>query len=396
MKTLVGRRQLKGFAPLVCMLLAAVVVFSLSGCLSSGSGSEGDTTVVGEPGDVLPPYTPPEQTVCDPFNAGASARDRGLIGYLLYLTDDQPRYSSARDLLANGNPVQSILYFDKLHVPTRAFDLGFYTQEGVLVTNHNDEAIYEYFGIRLESQLALGESEEAGWYQLALLSDDGAIMSEKMEDGTLVDLVDNDGTHPTRLGCATQAIYMDHNTKRNIVVEYHQGPRYHIAMTAMWRKLPDGEDPNNPVMDSQCGRQGNSMYFDSTQVPSEPQPTFYELLARGWKVLNNENYYFPVQASNPCAEEDPLLITNFIISGMTRTSVTVSWTTSLAASSQAEVKNISTGDIITTVEDTTLKTNHSVTISGLSPSTLYSVKGISISASGQRVESDESAFRSPR
>ena len=398
MKTLVGRIQLKGFAPFFHLILLLTVQFLLSACLNEGSGSEGGTQVVVDPAEeeVLPPLTTPERTVCDPFNSGSSASDRGLVGHLLYLTDEQPRYSSASDLIENGNPIQSTLYFDRLYVPTRAFDLGFYTQEGVLVTNHNDDPIYEYFGLRLESQLALGAGEEEGWYQMAILSDDGAILNERNGDGSLSNIVDNDGTHPTRMGCGSEAIYMDADTRRNIILEYHQGPRYHIALTVLWRKLDLGEDPQNPNMDIECGRQGNSRYFDSTQVPSEPSEIYYDMLTRGWRVLTNENFYFPVQASNPCALEDPLLLTNFALNGTTRTSVTVSWTTSQPASTQAEVKDVVTGVIISSPLDSTLKTSHSVTITGLSSNTLYSVKGISEAESGQRVESSESAFRTAR
>jgi hypothetical protein len=120
------------------------------------------------------------------------------------------------------------------------------------------------------------------------------------------------------------------------------------------------------------------------------------MLTRGWRPLDNENYYFPEQASNPCASEAPLLTTGFSINSTTRTEVTVSWTTSLPSTSKAVVKNVTTGALISSPEDTVLKTNHTVTVTGLSANTLYSVKGISVSEGGQNVSSQESAFRTPR
>lgn len=396
MKALVVRTQIRGFRTAVCVLTGLFLFLNLTACLESGSGTEAGTDVVANPAPTLPPLTTPERTVCDPFNSGISARDRGLVGNLVYLEDDQPRYSDVKSYIDNGTPIQSTLYFDQLFVPTRAFDLGFYTQDGTLVTNQNNQPIYEYFGLRLESQLTLAANEPAGWYQLASLADDGAIISIKNTDGTLTKIVDNDGTHSTKMACSSKSVYLDHSTKLPIVIEYYQGPRYHISLVVMWRPVPDGIDPTLPAVDTECGKSGNGRYFDSTKIPSAPTTNYYNLLTRGWKPLTNENYYFPEQASNPCAVEDPLLITSFAINSTTRTSVTISWTSSLPATTKAEVKNVTTGAVISTTEDMTLTTSHTVTISGLTANTLYSVKGISTSAGGQTVSSNESAFRTPR
>lgn len=399
MKIRSGRIILKIFTAIKVSLQSTLLLSLLTSCLDEGSGSEGPTQVVAEPGEVAPPplpLTPPERTVCDPFDAGGSASNRGLIGNLLYLTDDQPRYQSVNDLIENGTPIQSTLYFDRLYVPTRAFDLGFYTQSGTLILNHNDQPIYEYFALRLESQLTLAANENPGWYQMAVLADDGAILSRKNPDGSLTEIVNNDGTHATRMGCATQSIYMDRNSKIPIVMAYHQGPRYHIALTVLWRPLPDGASPTDPVSDIECNQQGNARYFDSTQVPSAPTTRFYEMLERGWKPLDNENYYFPEQAANPCAEADPLLITNFSLVSVTRTQVSVSWSSSLPSNSQVQVKNVLTGAITLSAVDPNLVTAHSATVTGLLPNTLYSVQAISQSPDGQITHSSESAFRTAR
>ncbi len=397
MKSIAGRPLNRFITSIQVSILTLLALVLLTGCLDEGSGSEGDTQVVVEPGEVAPPpLTTPERTVCDPFSAGSSAQDRGLVGNLLYLEPDQPRYSAVDDYIDFGTPIQSTLYFDQIFVPTRAFDLGFYTQEGELVTNSEDEAIYEYFALRLESELALAAHEEEGWYQVAVLSDDGSRLEQRLPDGELDVLVDNDGFTPTRMGCSVKSIYMDHDTKLPVVLSYFQGPRYHIALSVLWRPLPEGADPDAPVEDVECGRSGNSRYFDSTQVPSEPTPTYYGLLERGWKPLNNENYYFPVQASNPCATDDPLLLTNFTLVSSTRTEVTVAWNTSLPASSQVEIKDVLSGQIYLSTVDATLKTSHSVTYSGLSSNTLYSIKAVSESADAQVTVSNETAFRTPR
>lgn len=398
MKALAVRQQIRGLNATSLLLTLAPVAFclALTGCLTLETGEEGGTTVVSDPNAPPPPLTTPERTICDPFNAGTSARDRGIIGNLAYLTDDMPRYSNVSDFISNGAPIESTLYFDKLFIPTRAFDLGFYTQDGRLVTNHNNQPLYEYFGLRLESQLQLAPGEAPGFYELSLLADDGAVLSLKNPDGSLTKIVDDDGTHPTRMGCSSKAIYMDSNSKIPIVVEYSQGPRYHISLVAMWRPMPAGADPNAQAVDVMCGQQGNSLFFDSTQVPSLPTATYYGLLERGWKPLENANFYFPEQASNPCGIENPLIISNFAITATTRTSVSLSWTTNLPATTKAETKNVTSGIVTISDEDTTLTTSHSLTISGLTPNTLYAVKGISTVPAFQTVTSDERAFRTPR
>ncbi len=397
MKKYVGRSIVNFFISISVFPLLLSQSLFLVGCLQEGSGSEGDTQVVVEPGELpLPPYTPPERTVCDPFQAGVSARDRGLVGHLLYLKDDQPRYTHIDDYIENAHPIESIVYFDQVFIPTRAFDLGFYTQDGQLVLNHNDEPIYEYFALRLESKLTLSEAEEPGWYQMAVLSDDGSKIVEKLPDGSEEIIVDNGLQTATRMGCSVRSIYMDRETKKDIVLTYFQGPRYHIAMTVLWRPMPDGFDPQTATEDVECGMSGNSRFFHSTVVPSEPTVKYYELLERGWKPLSNQNYLFPEQASNPCATENPLLLTNFTVLSTTRTQVHVVWQTSLPASSQLEIKNISTGEVTLAPLDSIVKTDHSYIFSGLTSNTLYSVKALSVSEDGETAESVESAFRTPR
>lgn len=392
-----GRKQIIQRRSAATIVIMCALALSLPGCLTEGTGSEGGTTVVAGPDDVPgPPLTSPEHTICDPFNAGTSARDKGLIGNLVYLTDDQPRYSSAVDYVNNGVPVQSTLYFDKLFVPTRSWDLGFYTQAGELVLNHNNEPLYEYFGLHLESELMLAPGEAPGWYQFAILSDDGATMDLRDSEGVLTPIVDNDGVHPTRMGCSMRSVYLDSTSRVPFVVNYYQGPRYHISMVMMMRPLPEGADPMAAAIDVECGRSGNSRYFNYNVVPSEPTATYYELLTRGWKPLENQNYHFPEAAENPCAPADPLIISNFVIERTTQVSVTVSWDTSEPSTSKVSIKNVATGVTVETAEDPELVTHHVVTVPGLTANTLYAVRGISAVPGVKSSISDERAFRTPR
>ncbi|MGZ3725652.1 MAG: fibronectin type III domain-containing protein [Pseudobdellovibrio sp.] len=399
MRTLTGLKN-----SIWIFIVLSITALFLSGCpTGTETGSESGSTVVSDPNapGTPPPTNPPStavRNICDPFQTNSpQARDRGLVGNLLYLTDDQPRYDNITDIINNAVIVPATIYLDRLYTPTRPFDRGFSTQDGSLIKTIDGNTLYEYFALHMESQLQLAANENPGFYQLAVLADDGALLKVPDGNGGYKVIVDNDGTHPTRMGCATEPIYLDHNTKIPMILDYYQGPRYHIALVAMWRPWPDGVSDTNPVNDDYCGQMGNDLFFDSTQDPVASQPAFYELLARNWKVLENDNYYFPAQAQNPCVPaEAPLSITNFSISGITRTSVVLTWTTNIPATSQGNSKNITTNVSTLTAVDSNLVQSHSLTITGLAPNTLYSVQALSGSAGGQKAASDERAFRTPR
>lgn len=390
---------MKSLTKLFLLSFLVSTAFAVSGCLTeSGTGTESGSTVVTEP-DATPPQSPsadPERTVCDPFKTNSpQARDRGLVGNLFYLTDDQPRYNNLADFLNNAHVAEANIYLDRLFIPTRPFDRGFYTQAGSLVTNASGTTLYEYFGLHMESQLQLSPDEPAGYYQLATLADDGAVVKIPDGAGGWKTIVNNDGTHSTKMACATEAIYLDHNTKIPVVIDYYQGPRYHISLVNMWRPWPDGV--SNTVVDPLCGQQGNSLFFDSTKDPVEPKQPFYELLARDWKVLENANYYFPDQTDNPCVPaEQPLAILSFTLLNVQRDSITLSWTTNIASTSQGYWKNTATMVSGTTAVNPALVQAHTLTITGLSPNTLYSIKAISTTPGGQNAISDERAFRTLR
>lgn len=65
-------------------------------------------------------------------------------------------------------------------------------------------------------------------------------------------------------------------------------------------------DDVNPV-DVECGKQGNSRYFDFNTVPSTPTATYQALLDRGWKVLGQDHFVLPQSIdTNPCRSPDPV------------------------------------------------------------------------------------------
>jgi hypothetical protein len=159
----------------------------------------------------------------------------------------------------------------------------------------------EWFGIRYNSLLRLTANQPAGEYQLAILSDDGAIVSASVDgSGNLTTVINNDGAHATEMGCAAQTITMSANSQIPIQIDYFQGPRYYITNMLMWRYIPADADPsilNDPL----CGLTGEDSFYDATQNPSVPNQNFAALLSRGWEVVPAENFLLPNQNPlNPC------------------------------------------------------------------------------------------------
>lgn len=377
------------------ILLLLLSTTALTSCLMDQvSGTESGTTAVGSPTDDISKM---ERTICDPFHTDSQQnRERGLFGSLYYLTPDQPRYSSVDDYINHGHAANAEIYLDRLFVPTRPSDRPFYTQAGTPITNNDGSTIYKDFAVRLQAQVQLAANENPGYYQLAVISNDGAVLKVSDGEGGFKTIVNNDGEHPAAFACATEPVYLDRNTKLPITLDYFQGDGGHISLVTVWRPWPS--DPNAVSgHDSYCGRQGNGLFFKFSENPVTPHKAFYEMLAQNWKVLENENYYFPEQTSNPCApKEETLAITGYSISGVGRDRVTLTWTTNIPSTSQGWGKNVSSGVSFTTSVEPTLVQNHSLTITGLAPNTLYSVKAISTSPNGQSVSSDERAFRTPR
>lgn len=387
---------MRTFSGVLVILMLSISTIFVSGCLEAGSGTESGSTVVSDH-DANPELNKITRAVCDPFQTNSTqSRENGLVGQLLYLTPDQPRYEATEDYMNHGQLANATLYLDRLFVPTRPSDRPFYMNNGQPIVSVDGTSIYKYFGVRMHSNLQLAANEAPGYYQLAVMSNDGAVLKVDDGQGGFKTIVNNDGPHPTQLACATEPIYLDHNTKLPMVMDYYQGNGAHISLITMWRPWPS--DPDQVAdHDSYCGRQGNGLFFNFDVNPVEPKKQFYETLLAGWKVLENQNYQFPEQTENPCAPtEAPLSILSFTLLNVQRDRITLSWTTNIPSTSQGFWKNTSSNTTGTTQVNGNLVTAHSLTITGLSPNTLYSIKAISTTPGGQSTTSDERVFKTLR
>ncbi|MGE0614070.1 MAG: hypothetical protein AB7P04_00380 [Bacteriovoracia bacterium] len=244
--------------------------------------------------------SPGPALVCDPNGAPVTPQN-GLVADLKYLTG-QPPYDSVMDYQANGIPVPAILYFNQLFVPTRLFSAGFETTQGALLQNNGGEVLLEWFTLHYESELRLNAGDVAGDYQFALLSDDGAILRVDRGEG-FQEVVNNDLTHPTRLGCPSIPVNMQPGESYPMDLDYFQGPRFHISLILLWRLAPNDAQYGNAA-DPACGVTGNEVWFDPAQSVGgsyQPKAAYTNLLARGWSPVPAANFYLPQGQTNPCA-----------------------------------------------------------------------------------------------
>lgn len=360
------------------------VLLFTAGCLQDRVSDQGTEV------EVLPGIAPdPNSLVCDPFNgensSSGGAEASGIHSRLHYIPGDGSGYSTVSDFITFGTEVDADIFFNQLFVPTRPFDRGFVTQGGqTLMAADGVTTLYEWFAMRFKGRLKLGSQDLPGSYQMAILSDDGAVLDIDHGNGLIERLVDNDGWHGTRMGCAADPLDLNVGDRVPFSLDYFQGPRFHIALVVLWRPWPS--DPSQ-VQDPLCGKVGNSFWFDSTQDPPAPTANFQALLERGWRVLTPDNYLLPeANVTNPCNEPAPEL-SSVRVENIGSTSLSVLWDTSGPATSQVEIHEVLSGVRFLTEENRTLLSQHQVQVTGLKANTVYEIKAISRSSSGLSSES---------
>ncbi|CAN5434923.1 hypothetical protein BH10BDE1_BH10BDE1_05450 [soil metagenome] len=294
--------QLKSTAKNFSLQLSLLVsLFSLMACSPAEFKMYNDLSKSGNNNGLGNVPTPP--TVCDPFDpSNIVSATSGLKGSIHYLESSQPTVTSSTDLIAQGKKVDADLFLNRLFVPTRLFSTGFASDNGTAIGTSTTKVLVEWFALDLASKLQLGPGDSAGDYQLAVLSDDGSTMSLMNSVGVFENILENEGAHPTRMQCATQTVRMDTSTKLPMHLTYFQGPREHISLVLMWRKISPGLSSSvNPLADAECGQSGNDYFFNvgTATAPATPKTPYQNLLARGWKPLSANN--FELQAgSNRC------------------------------------------------------------------------------------------------
>lgn len=191
----------------------------------------------------------------------------------------------------------SKIYLTKLDVPTRSFSLGFPKLDGSMIQTAEGADLVEFFSLQFRTELKLGENDEEGDYEFAVLADDGVRMQVGEGANSRVYLEHPEHT-PTKMICSNQqTVTLSRSTTVPVKLDYFQGPRHHIALTLLWRKAGSSRDPL-------CGKSGNSLFFDSTKNPSAPKQAYADLIDRGWNVVPANVFRIPRdEYMNPCESD---------------------------------------------------------------------------------------------
>lgn len=337
---------------------------------------------------------PMNKVICDPLEGGGVPTppppQNGIAAELAYLPPATSPFENSGDYFIRGMRSTQQLFFQDLFVPTRLFQEGFSTQTSDVIRNDMGEKLIENFGLRFKTTLKLVGEQTDGNYEFAVLSDDGvtvkAVSGEQKQT-----LIDNDGVHPTRMGCASTTLSLSKTAGQDFEITYHQGPRYHISLVMLWRKATS----TKTKADVNCGVTGNNTWFDPDHG-STPQKAYKDLLARGWAPIPKANYFLPaVEDINPCTPGSPLAITDFKMTGSGKNQISVGWTTNRPATTQALVTNRATGEQFLTISDQTLTTAHGLTISGLTTGGIYDINALSVAEDGGRAMSQTMTVEVP-
>lgn len=337
---------------------------------------------------------PMHKTVCNPWSGGVvDSSENGIKARLAHRGVAHPIWTLSSDYLSKGQASNRTLFFTDLNVPTRNFDQGFSTQTTSVVRDDMGEKLIEYFGLQFQTQLRLHTEDSAGQYELAILSDDGTtlkISSPSAEGGESVSetLINNEGAHPTRMGCAARPVTLNHKQGLDLDLSYYQGPRMHIAMMLMWRPVSTSAEPL-------CGASGNNLFFNPDDQ-SKPQSAYRDLVSRGWKPIPARNFFLPGQeVFNPCVEGEDLELSNFVLNEASSFQIDVQWQSSRPATSQILVQRISTGEEFLTDSDQMLRLQHRLVIDGLESGETYEIQAVSVAEDGAKALSAKLQVTTP-
>lgn len=330
--------------------------------------------------------------ICDPLTGGDTTQinyTQGIKAELFYRLTGMPRWYSSDLYILSGHKSEQNIFLSDINVPTRLFTEGFNTSLGNSLKDDQDNKLIEYFGLKMQTNIILSDSDEEGFYEFAILSDDGSKMTIKSGNSVTPDqlLINNDGDHPTKMGCASESIRMVKNVMLPVELTYYQGPRHHISNVLMFRKS------SVAGQDASCNKSGNNLYFDPDQQ-SAPQAAFMQLLDRGWKVLTPNNFKISSDriTYNPCVKGQAPGISEFQVFEIILSDVSFSWKTDIPSTSHLILTEVLTGITTETDSDNILRLNHELVVTGLKPQTQYKVQAVSVSEDLGRTYSSEIFF----
>jgi hypothetical protein len=220
--------------------------------------------------------------ICNPLGGGATGGSgpgngpieppsvpQARLGLIAQLYEGQNQWNNIDKYFSHGYKHQENIYFSNFNVPTRSFDEGFGYGPDDYLKNRHGEKLIEWFAIEAKGNITLPESESAGSYHLATLSDDGIRIKVSGEI-----ILNNPNTHGATLDCASKLIVLNKGEEKPFELAYFQGPRFHIALITMIKKI---DDPQAFKKSSACST-GQS---------------YQKLIDEGYKVVSPSWYTLP-------------------------------------------------------------------------------------------------------
>lgn len=257
--------------------------------------------------------------ICEPFgNMNAGVVKGGLKAELAYvdykknLTPEAKNafgsmdYFSGKEIFIKS---PTPIYLSQINVPTRHFDQGFRLSDGSYLAAADGIKLVEWFALNMNGVLKLSPTDEAGFYEIAIISDDGSRLFVGDGDSKR-ELINNDGAHSARMKCAATTINFTKETRLPLTYYYNQGPRTEIANVMVWRKSSrtDGKAEAHAL----CGASSQTQFWNPKD--SAEGPYWAHLKEDGWQIIDAVNFELPETQSNPCATQNTNLITKKVFS----------------------------------------------------------------------------------
>lgn len=233
----------------------------------SAPKAEEEKTLCADPSDT--------SLICNPLGgdddpAGdyeAPDTTKNKLGLIASIYEGDKSFVNLDKYITSGIKHPVDLYFSNFNVPTRSFDQGFGSDDAFL-KSVKDEKLIEWFSIHARGFLLLPQAEESGFFHVVTQSDDGI----RIKVGGEV-ILENDNTHAPTIDCASKVIELKKGEKKAFELQYFQGPRYHIALVTMIKRI---EDPTVFMKSGNC---------KTKNVHSVMEAEGYKVIGPSWFVL---------------------------------------------------------------------------------------------------------------
>lgn len=249
----------------------------------------------------------PTNPVCDPFtNEPMNSSVNGLQATLKFKDSHKKWIYSVNQILFCGKKAPADFYFNRVFVPTMNWDSGFTMPDGTVLKDKQGSVVIDAFAMKMKTRVVLRDDQEEGYYQFALLSNDGARASIKHKNiPFLINIVNDDGVHETKFTCSCFGVFMKKGKPVDLVIKFMQKNAPTMTNILVWRKLPDPKKKKHFIKATKpevCGLKGDDKFFElNTGVNKEG---FNQILMAGFKPLDSSNFLLPKEGqTNPCAAQ---------------------------------------------------------------------------------------------